>query len=404
MSVSEKLLKLFAKTIHDSIDEAVEKKDTNSMYGTVTSVIDARQARVLLDGSEIETPATALVSVGEDDRVLVSMDGRECTIIGNITNPSASFAQVIVANGNATEAAKQAQEAYDKSAEAFKEALQASEDVEDASKVATGFITIIGDNGVAIHAYNEDGNITGKNLLLTSDGVRIRDGNTTLAYFEESGTRFGKDGNFVIIKKYDGIDPSDPHFHNILMSNTGIDVSRVLKNDPDDRSMQKLSLRPGAIISGHDVDGQYVDFELSSNRIFSKGPITVEDHDSPIGTVITKTASEKSTSGGINLKTTAVDFNLSLGTWVINAWAGIPAVSDSTGASNIEILNGEETVIARSRIQHTVNNYLSPSCTGILQVTPTSVTYRNTEYVSVLISSSTNRTGVTVRATAVRIA
>lgn len=79
----EILLNDFATSVIDN-SEKVER----TVYGKVVPNPDGDDILVQLDGSNVTTPATALVGVNVDDRVAVMFKNRHCVITGNLSSPA----------------------------------------------------------------------------------------------------------------------------------------------------------------------------------------------------------------------------------------------------------------------------------------------------------------------------
>lgn len=82
MELSRSLLRSFARTIND---DSRNKKVTNSMSGTV--VMSGDRKFVKIDGSEALTPVFETVDIQEGDRVYVSIENHQASVIGNYSYP-----------------------------------------------------------------------------------------------------------------------------------------------------------------------------------------------------------------------------------------------------------------------------------------------------------------------------
>lgn len=81
MSVlSAELLQEFAKAVTPSNNIQTE----TSVYGTAK--VDSSGVSVMIDGSEIYTPANLAVNVEDGDRVLVLLKNRQAIVTGNLTS------------------------------------------------------------------------------------------------------------------------------------------------------------------------------------------------------------------------------------------------------------------------------------------------------------------------------
>lgn len=85
MGLSSDLISQFVKTTNDN---KKVKKETSTVYGTVTQIGD--QKYVQFDGSDTTTPVASTVDVQEGNRVIVTIKDHTATITGNLTNPSAN--------------------------------------------------------------------------------------------------------------------------------------------------------------------------------------------------------------------------------------------------------------------------------------------------------------------------
>lgn len=83
MGLSNDLISQFVKATND---DAKSKKETTTIYGTVTDA--GSQKYVKFDGSNISTPVSTTVDVSEGDRVIVMIKNHSATITGNLRDPS----------------------------------------------------------------------------------------------------------------------------------------------------------------------------------------------------------------------------------------------------------------------------------------------------------------------------
>ena len=115
MELSRHILKEFA-----DVSRGVEREDkTQYLRGTIKSSGEAKYVRI--DGSESLTPISEIVDVQEGDRVLVTIENHEATILGNLTKPPSAYKE---------------QEAIDKAEDAQNSANAAGEAAEDAKSLA----------------------------------------------------------------------------------------------------------------------------------------------------------------------------------------------------------------------------------------------------------------------------
>lgn len=85
MNISDKLLRAFSDIINTRNDTP-KRKQNATVLGTV--VKEGENISVVIDGSEIATPASALVGVDNGDRVDVLIENHKATITGNHTSPA----------------------------------------------------------------------------------------------------------------------------------------------------------------------------------------------------------------------------------------------------------------------------------------------------------------------------
>lgn len=114
MDLSRQLLKDFA-----DVTRGVERDQTQYLRGTIKGSGEAKYVRI--DGSESLTPISEVVDVQEGDRVLVTIENHEATILGNLTKPPSAYKE---------------QEAIDKAEDAQESAEDASNKAENAQTLA----------------------------------------------------------------------------------------------------------------------------------------------------------------------------------------------------------------------------------------------------------------------------
>ena len=115
MELSRHILKEFA-----DVSRGVEREDkTQYLRGTIKGSGEAKYVRI--DGSESLTPISELVDVKDGDRVLVTIENHEATILGNLTMPPSAYKE---------------QEAIDKAEDAQGVAGEAVEKAENAESLA----------------------------------------------------------------------------------------------------------------------------------------------------------------------------------------------------------------------------------------------------------------------------
>lgn len=133
MDLDRSLLKEFAKVVNDVGDKP---QPNQYVYGTVTTGAGNTKC-VMLDGSDTMTPISEVVNAEAGDRVLVSVNNHQATVVGNITFPPS---------------ARKEQQAIDSANGALEQSNQAMEKAKDAQTKASSAIT---DSSVASALANE---------------------------------------------------------------------------------------------------------------------------------------------------------------------------------------------------------------------------------------------------------
>lgn len=133
MDLDRSLLKEFAKVVNDVGDKPEPKQ---YVYGTVTTGAGNTKC-VMLDGSDTMTPISEVVNAEAGDRVLVSVNNHQATVIGNITFPPS---------------ARKEDQAIESANGALEQSNQAMEKAKDAQTKASSAIT---DSSVASALANE---------------------------------------------------------------------------------------------------------------------------------------------------------------------------------------------------------------------------------------------------------
>lgn len=130
MELSRHILKEFA-----DVSRGVEREDkTQYLRGTIKGSGEAKYVRI--DGSESLTPISEIVDVKDGDRVLVTIENHEATILGNLTMPPSAYKEQ-EAIDKAEDAQGAANDANDK-AETAKTLAQSAGDKADAAVVDAG--------------------------------------------------------------------------------------------------------------------------------------------------------------------------------------------------------------------------------------------------------------------------
>lgn len=201
MSLDGKTLKEFANLVDDSNKEPPLIQIIGTVY-SVNGTGKETEIMVQLDGTDSPTPVYSVMdgaATAVGDRVIVLLQGRTATIIGNYNAPSASAGRetkfIHFYEGTGLVIA----EDYDwKSSENHGRNILISSD------------RLSFRNGEVELAYIMDdtivlGNVLNKNLLLDQNGVKIRDQQTALATFTEDGLQLDngasllKSGNDLLL-------------------------------------------------------------------------------------------------------------------------------------------------------------------------------------------------------------
>ncbi len=131
MDLDRSLLKEFAKVVNDVGDKPAPKQ---YVYGTITTG-EGDAKYVKLDGSDMLTPISEVVVAEAGDRVLVSVENHQATVIGNITfPPSARKEDQAIESANG--ALNQSNQAMEKAKDAQTKASSAINDSSIASALA----------------------------------------------------------------------------------------------------------------------------------------------------------------------------------------------------------------------------------------------------------------------------
>ena len=131
MNLDRSLLKDFAKVVNDVGDKPAPKQ---YVYGTITTG-EGNAKYVMLDGSDMLTPISEVVIAEAGDRVLVSVENHQATVIGNITfPPSARKEDQAIESANG--ALNQSNQAIEKAKDAQTKASSALTDSSVASALA----------------------------------------------------------------------------------------------------------------------------------------------------------------------------------------------------------------------------------------------------------------------------
>ena len=153
MSLSSELISQFVKTTNDK----KERKTESTVYGTTVEYNGKMYVR--LDGSELLTPVSTTADTINGERVSVTIKNHMATVTGNFSSPAARVDDVTTA---------------------YNKAINAQNTANDAAKVATNYLSF-SSSGLVVGDMTA--NALGKNVLIDSDSVDIRNGTDTLASF-----------------------------------------------------------------------------------------------------------------------------------------------------------------------------------------------------------------------------
>lgn len=185
--------------IQDLVKELAPTTDTKPKTYTaeVSHTDDEGVVWVRLPGAEQDTPtASTSTDVKMGDTVTVEWRNNKLYIAGNYTNPSAGVERVAKVDRNAKAGIEKAQKTAD-------DALS------KANKQVQYFWT--DDDGVHVTTVPKEeflDNPTGGNTLTDSDGIDVRDGETSLAKFGET-TRIGQTGQSHVEIDYHSLQLKD---------------------------------------------------------------------------------------------------------------------------------------------------------------------------------------------------
>lgn len=146
MDLPNELISQFVKITKDDTNS----KNETTVYGTVK--MEDKKTYVILDGSTVKTPATTITNVQDGERVTVMIKNHTAIITGNISYPSAKSADV----------------------------ENVTDKIENAAKTATNYIKST-TNGLIVG--NVSASTLGNNILIDTDRVDIRNGDTVYASY-----------------------------------------------------------------------------------------------------------------------------------------------------------------------------------------------------------------------------
>lgn len=161
--------------------EALRATETGTKpYDTTAEVIrtDGQTAWVHIPGGVDETPVQMSIDAKAGDSVNVRVSGGRAWITGNSSRPPTDDTVAHKANTTATEAQAVAEEAQ--------------ETAEEASQIAQATKNYFWHDADGAHVSTVEGDAsTGNNVLIDSNGMAIRDGETDLATFEADEISLG---------------------------------------------------------------------------------------------------------------------------------------------------------------------------------------------------------------------
>lgn len=133
-----------------------DSASATTLYGTIVD------GGVMLDGSSVATPCSNTMSYKLGDRVMVVIDDHRAVVTGNVTSPSTD----------------------DSAAEkAATDAANAQSSADEAAKTATNYMSFTS-QGLIVGDMTEG--VLTNNVLIDSDSVDIRNGDTSVASFGET--------------------------------------------------------------------------------------------------------------------------------------------------------------------------------------------------------------------------
>jgi hypothetical protein len=174
--------------------EAAQQAATDAQTDATQAKTDAADAK--------ETAAGAETAAGEakDAAADATQAASDAQSAADTAKSAADAASSAAADASTkADAASSAAETAGNKADAAQTTAQTASDTAAAAQTAVAATKQhfwADDEGahVATTAHEEGAAITGSNLLATSDGVQIRDGETTLAEFNDSGAKFNQGG------------------------------------------------------------------------------------------------------------------------------------------------------------------------------------------------------------------
>lgn len=279
MSKFDNLVKDVVKVLRSTNNKTTTPYDTTA---TVTR-IEGDTAWVHIAGGIDETPVKKTINAQAGDTVQVRVSGGRAWITGNASAPPTDDAAAI----RARKAADTAQET----------AEGVTEIAKNAQRVADGVKEHFWHNQTGAHVtevtqdeYTQDPTNAGGNVIITSQGIGIRDGETELASFTADGVQVGlsSDSNVTLgANKTTFRDKNGAIVGEIAQSGNYVqgytlfnyqDITEYTHNFAYKSVVSSLSLHPINVeIIAH--YGEYDEVLYFSGQLSSVGSITVNDTD-----------------------------------------------------------------------------------------------------------------------------
>lgn len=179
--------------IQNFLEGVQESGKTTTAYDTTAEVIrvDENSVWVHIPGGVAETPVARTINAKKGDVVQVRVSGGTAFIVGNATAPPTDDATAIVAQGTADEA---------------KETADVAKEVADAAAAQVQTVrNYFWHDAAGAHVSTVEGDATtGKNVLIDSNGLHVRNGTTTLAEFLSELIKLGAESNNAVIQFCNG--------------------------------------------------------------------------------------------------------------------------------------------------------------------------------------------------------
>ena len=162
--------------IQNFLEGVQESGKTTTAYDTTAEVIrvDENSVWVHIPGGVAETPVARTINAKKGDVVQVRVSGGTAFIVGNATAPPTDDATAIVAQGTADEA---------------KETADVAKEVADAAAAQVQTVrNYFWHDAAGAHVSTVEGDATtGNNVLIDSDSMDIRNGETVLSSYSADG-------------------------------------------------------------------------------------------------------------------------------------------------------------------------------------------------------------------------